>query len=272
MEKKRPFGEYIKAKRRALGLTQRELAERLFVTESTVSKWERGLSYPDVSMVTPICRTLGISEHEFFTACDDDAARSQAKAASHWRRLREVWRWGLQISYLVAAVTCFICNLAIEGTLSWFWVVLAGLALAFCVTNLPLMLPKWRLPITLCAVSAGTFLVVAVSCWYVQGDWFWTVGLPLTAMGVAFLWGYGVIFGWLPVGLNLKFPLAFLLSACCSLVSNGLSDFLLKTPPDPNDWVNTLVAGVLAGVGLVWGMIGLAAELRNRRRRRDRAV
>ena len=44
MEEKRPFGEYIRKKRLEKAMTQRELAQRLYVTESTVSKWERGLS------------------------------------------------------------------------------------------------------------------------------------------------------------------------------------------------------------------------------------
>ena len=74
MNEKKSFGAYIRKKRLEAGLTQKELAERLFVTESTVSKWERALSYPDVSMVMPICGALGITEHEFFTACDDDQA------------------------------------------------------------------------------------------------------------------------------------------------------------------------------------------------------
>ncbi|MDE7004572.1 MAG: helix-turn-helix domain-containing protein [Oscillospiraceae bacterium] len=47
MNEKKPFGDYIRKKRLEAGLTQRELAEQLFVTESTISKWERALSYPD---------------------------------------------------------------------------------------------------------------------------------------------------------------------------------------------------------------------------------
>ena len=44
MESKKTFGEYIRERRRAMGLTQREFAEKLYVTESAVSKWERGSS------------------------------------------------------------------------------------------------------------------------------------------------------------------------------------------------------------------------------------
>ena len=42
MENKKTLGAYIRQRRQELGLTQREFAQRLFVTESAVSKWERG--------------------------------------------------------------------------------------------------------------------------------------------------------------------------------------------------------------------------------------
>ena len=61
MEDKRSLGEYIAEHRRALGLTQRQFAERLYVTDSAVSKWERGLSYPDITLLHDICAVLGVT-------------------------------------------------------------------------------------------------------------------------------------------------------------------------------------------------------------------
>ena len=52
------FGQFIAENRRTRGLTQRELAESLHVTDKAVSKWERGLSYPDVTLLEPLAAKL----------------------------------------------------------------------------------------------------------------------------------------------------------------------------------------------------------------------
>lgn len=67
MNKER-LGSFIGERRRELGLTQRELAERVHVTDKAVSKWERGLSYPDVTLLEPLAAALELRVEELM-AC-----------------------------------------------------------------------------------------------------------------------------------------------------------------------------------------------------------
>ncbi len=60
------IGLLIKKLRSEKGLTQKDFAERLHVSDKTVSKWERGDGYPDIEMLKPICHELGISVDELF--------------------------------------------------------------------------------------------------------------------------------------------------------------------------------------------------------------
>ena len=58
------IGGLIARTRKEQGLTQRELAERLHISDRAVSKWERGLNLPEVSLFEPLCQALGITVAE----------------------------------------------------------------------------------------------------------------------------------------------------------------------------------------------------------------
>ena len=60
-------GKFIAERRKARGLTQRELAELLNISDKTVSKWERGLGLPEVSLMLPLCKELDISVNELLS-------------------------------------------------------------------------------------------------------------------------------------------------------------------------------------------------------------
>ena len=64
------IGQYIAGKRKVLGLTQKQLAEKLGVSDKSVSKWERGVCLPDVSLYTELCAALGIGINEFLSGDD----------------------------------------------------------------------------------------------------------------------------------------------------------------------------------------------------------
>ena len=55
------MGILIATLRKEKGLTQRELADKLQVTDKAVSKWERGLSCPDLSVLPQVAQLLGVT-------------------------------------------------------------------------------------------------------------------------------------------------------------------------------------------------------------------
>ena len=60
----RHMGERIRSLRTALGMTQGDLAEKMNVTDKAVSKWERGLSRPDIDSLPKLAETLGTTVQE----------------------------------------------------------------------------------------------------------------------------------------------------------------------------------------------------------------
>lgn len=60
------IGKFIAEKRKEKKLTQEQLAEQLNISKNAVSKWERGLNLPDVSIMQDLCKILGITLNELF--------------------------------------------------------------------------------------------------------------------------------------------------------------------------------------------------------------
>lgn len=61
---KEKFGAFVVQLRKEQGMTQRELAQKVYVSDKAVSKWERGLSMPDITLLIPLSQALGITVTE----------------------------------------------------------------------------------------------------------------------------------------------------------------------------------------------------------------
>ncbi len=60
-------GQFIAQIRKEKGMTQTQLADKLFISNKTVSKWETGKGMPEVSLMLPLCEELGINVNELLT-------------------------------------------------------------------------------------------------------------------------------------------------------------------------------------------------------------
>ena len=70
-------GSLIAARRKELGLTQKELADKLHLSDRTVSKWERGLSFPDIALLEPLAQQLDLTVSEVLTGSRDVAPQEE---------------------------------------------------------------------------------------------------------------------------------------------------------------------------------------------------
>lgn len=171
MEDKITLGKFIQSKRKELGLSQKDLAKELYVTESAVSKWERGVSYPDITMISGLCRVLGISEHELCTASEDNQQREAEFMARSYKSFVRGYTIITGIGYLAAIIPSFIYNVA-HGGIGWFMVLITSLMLTFSFINVPVLVKKNRALWTLGSATVSLMLLYAAGCVYSHGDWF----------------------------------------------------------------------------------------------------
>ena len=185
---KKKFGSYIKESRMRKNYTQQELADLLFVDVSAVSKWERGVSYPDITLVPDICRVLEVSEHELIESGRDEEYRKMKKDATKYNKMKKSTFWTLNISYVIAILTCFIVNVAVSNTLSWFFIVLASIvcAYSFCPT-ITWLFAKYKKLVFISSTFISMFLLFLTCSIYTNNYWF-----TIATFGV--LLGYFIVF------------------------------------------------------------------------------
>ena len=61
------IGKFIQEVRKEQNLTQKEVAEKLNISDKTVSKWETGNGLPEVGLMLPLCKLLGLSVNELLS-------------------------------------------------------------------------------------------------------------------------------------------------------------------------------------------------------------
>lgn len=122
---KERFGQFLAEERKRQGLTQKELAQRLFVSDKAVSKWERGLSLPDVALLIPLGKELGVTVTELLEGHRLESASGMGmaevehlvkKTLSLSVETPEPKRknWGQRLALLVS---CFLAALGEYGVL-----------------------------------------------------------------------------------------------------------------------------------------------------------
>ena len=98
------IGKLIAMLRKEKGLTQSELGEKVGVSDGAVSKWERGTTCPDISIINTLSKTLGITSDELLTG---ELSNETRKRISYKKSLKTIIPQ-LIIFLIVATISVFI--------------------------------------------------------------------------------------------------------------------------------------------------------------------
>lgn len=115
------IGSYIAKKRREKNLTQEQLAEKLGVSNKTISKWENGKCMPDYSIIEQLCKELSVTLSELMDG--EDAAEDSVRVYDDeqildlLRRTQELERQKEILYGVILVVLGIACN-AMSGTVS----------------------------------------------------------------------------------------------------------------------------------------------------------
>ena len=176
------IGQFISEKRKALGLTQQELAEKLQITNKAVSKWETGDGMPDIQLLTPLANELGVTVDEILNG--EENPKEEIKSP-----LSTSYCWDLPASVVV------VCIL---GVVSAIYNVLLCISNIVNVLGLNLYGDSFisRLPHILIFLGFGIYWVVLTIIFMCRllkiFDYNFKIEKPLTI--VAFVAGFVMLF------------------------------------------------------------------------------
>ena len=137
------IGKFIAECRKEKNLTQMQLAEKLGITDKAISKWERGLAMPDVSIMLELCDILGISVNELLSGENFIMENENQKneqllldmAKELERKSKTIWTsmWAIMIVSITALISgLFITAFLIpEGI--WQLVAILGICIVFLI-------------------------------------------------------------------------------------------------------------------------------------------
>lgn len=257
------MGKFIAELRILKKMTQKDLAEHLNITDKAVSKWERGLSGPDISLLTPLADILEITVSELLNgekkiSVDEGVEENLNNAITYTENIvnqknnkfRSIGAGLFSVSLFVAFIVCVICDYSISQQLSWSLYPISSMVFAWIVIFPLIRLPKNGVIVAL--ISLSLFIVpflYVIDRLVKTGKYILPIGIMGSIISICFLW---IIYGLFKFFKNRKLlalGISFVLgSLFCLLINIVVSKVLLEPIIDIWDVISCvllLIIGIL---------------------------
>ena len=108
------IGKWIAETRKQQNMTQRQLADALFVSDKTISKWECGKGLPEISLMMPLCETLHITVNDLLTGERVSEENYQKTAEENMMNLMTENKKQMALSVICGVITIIaVCSLVV---------------------------------------------------------------------------------------------------------------------------------------------------------------
>lgn len=196
------MGQFISALRKSQQMTQKELAAKLNITDKAVSKWERGLSCPDISLLSSISNILGVTTSELLSGeKNDEVTREVEESIDHalqyvdhavkikTNSIQNIFAAGFSIMLLLGIIVCAICDVAIFDTFTWSLIPISSIVFTWLSFFPVIKYGKKGIVGSLVALSFFTVpFLYMLSSLIENNDLILPIGIRMTAISIAYLW------------------------------------------------------------------------------------
>ncbi|WP_099468914.1 helix-turn-helix domain-containing protein [Konateibacter massiliensis] len=266
------MGKFIAELRKAKSMTQKDLASKLNVTDKAVSKWERGLSYPDISLLPDLANILGVTASELLngeksnsvsentTVSIDNALHYADKAVkSKVKNLQVIGAAAFSFLLLAGIIVCSICDMAISGGFTWSLFPISSILFTWLVFFPVIRFGKKGIVGTMIALTILIIPFLYVIDNLVKDNPFiMPIGIRMAAISLVFLWSVFLLFKILKDQKLMAAAISFLIGIpVCFFISFSLSRIIDE--PLIDTW-DVLTYSILAILSIVFFLLNLKAQ------------
>ncbi len=214
-------------------MTQTQLAEKLNITDRAISKWERGKSMPDSSIMLELCGILGITVNELLSGEKvnmENVDTFQKKADENLIELKKKDENNLtknmvvsiifSATLLIGILVCAICDIAISGTFTWSLIPISSIIFAWVISFPITILGKRGIIGSLLSLSLFIFLYLYILGELVEVREVFSIGSVMSAISIIYLWSIFAVFFRLRTRKWLALGITFLITIPYTLVVN----------------------------------------------------
>ena len=248
-EQETNIGKFIAQLRKEKKMTQKELANQLHITDKAVSKWERGLSCPDISLLNPIADILGITTSELLNGqkneqtsneqLSNDIKKNVDKALIYAEKsaqkkmisLQNIVTLSFSLVLLLSIIICAICDIAISGAFTWSLYPISSIIFAWFLFIPVIQYKEKGIRGSLIIFSLLIIPFLYILHTIIGGDTFiMHIGIPISFLSILYLWCIYFIFKKLKTKKIRAISLSLLLIIPLNIAINGFLAAILSEP------------------------------------------
>lgn len=246
------LGIFIQTQRKSKGLTQKDLAQQLHVSDKAVSKWERGLSCPDISLLSDLAVILEVSVGELLAGerepkqveadhiIESTVEYADTSMKERTRKVRKIIANLITITFIISAGICMICDFVQTNTLSWSWYPTISLLFSWCIL-MPLFMCKDRLVYKFLIVLTITILPYLYALELIIGiaGSIMPIGICISLISLLYIWFIYYLYAKTRLQYYVCFVITLIGSVLLSMSVNGTVDYFIEesSKQNYNGWI-----------------------------------
>lgn len=256
------IGKHIVKARKELGYTQKQLADKLSVSDKTISKWERGIGCPDISLLLPLCTELQIEvsellgkEKESLEIKDKEQRKlhqfgeyATMKIKENRARIAYFTAIGITVLCCLAIFICLLTEYAINDSFTWSIIATASICYGWIILVIVLLAKTHKIEKTLLAASILIFPFLYVLSIKIPTLDLFALAYPIAVGSLIFVGCAYLILKKMNINYYFRFSIIVILSLFLSIFINNLQGeiryVIIQVISNTASAVLLLVAGV----------------------------